>query len=314
MLQIRESTSPDREPLKSPLCRIRNPVKTNAARLSIISNASLVLLKLVVGGLTGSVSVLSEAIHSAVDLLASFIAFWAVRASEAPADQEHPFGHGKYENVSGAIEGFLIVAAGFVIAYEAIRKLIHNESPEKLGLALGVMLLSAVVNFFVSRWLIGVAEQTQSEALYADAFHLRTDVYTSVGVLVGLALVALTGRPAFDPITALLVTTVVFLIGGKTTLGSLKQLTDVALPHHEIERIEQLARDHPSILGFHQVRTRRVGGQRQVDLHIQVPGDLSVREGHSIAHQLQDQLKDEMKDIYVVIHVEPWEENPDFGF
>jgi cation diffusion facilitator family transporter len=281
--------------------------KTSAARLSILSNASLVLLKLVVGAMTGSVSVLSEAIHSAVDLLASFIAFWAVRASDVPADLEHPFGHGKYENVSGAIEGFLIVVAGFAIAYEALRKLIHHEAPQKLGLALAVMLLSGGLNFLVSQWLIHVAHQTQSDALLADAYHLRTDVYTSIGVLMGLALVYATGNPAFDSLTALVVTGVVLLLGWKTTQGSIQQLTDVALPSDEIARIEQLAAEHPSILDIHQIRSRRVGGQRQVDLHIQVPGDLTVREGHSIAHQLQDRLKEEMEDIHVVIHVEPWE-------
>jgi cation diffusion facilitator family transporter len=284
-----------------------NPnVKTQAARLSIVSNTALIVLKLVIGIMTGSVSVLSEAIHSGVDLIASFIAFFAVRASEAPADLEHPFGHGKYENVSGAAEGFLIVVAGALIGFEAVRKLILGRPPERVGLALGVMAASTLVNFYVSRYLLKVARETDSDALMADAYHLRADVFTSLGVLLGLSLYAITRNPIFDPLAAMAVAALILHMGWSTTLGSIQQLIDVSLPISEIDRIEALAREHPLIRGFHQIRTRRVGGQRQIDLHIQVPGDLTVREGHAISHQLRDRIEKEMDGAHVVIHIEPW--------
>jgi cation diffusion facilitator family transporter len=170
------------------------------------------------------------------------------------------------------------------------------------------------VNTLVSRWLLKIAHETHSDALLADALHLRTDVYTSVGVVVGLSLVGITRNPIFDPLAALAVTIILFRIGWHTVQGSVQQLMDVALPPGEIERIEELARDHPSIHSYHQVRTRRVGGQRHIDMHIRVSGDLSVREGHDIAHDLRDQIEGEMDNSHVIIHVEPsGEEEPEDG-
>ncbi|MBW3623221.1 MAG: cation diffusion facilitator family transporter [Armatimonadetes bacterium] len=279
--------------------------KVHAARFSIFSNTALIILKLIVGGMTGSVSVISEAIHSMVDLVASFMAFFAVRASDIPADHDHPYGHGKYENVSGALEGLLILGAGTFLAHEAIQRLSRQEPPEKLGWALGVMVLSAGVNTWVSGWLMRVARETHSDALHADAEHLRTDVYTSLGVLAGLSLVYFTGNPIFDPLAALVVTGILFMIGWRTMMNSMQQLMDVSLPPGEIERIAQLAQEHPAIHSFHQIRTRRVGGQRHIDLHIRVSGDLTVREGHDIAHDLRDRIEGEMEGAHVVIHVEP---------
>ncbi len=280
--------------------------KTSAAILSIWSNSTLIVLKLMVATLTGSVSVLAEAIHSSVDLIASFIAYWAVRTSDAPADEDHPFGHGKYENVSGAVEGFLIVAAGLLVGYEAVLKLIHPVTPDHLIYALGVMIFSSGVNFVISRRLIHIARQTHSDALMADGLHLQTDVYTSVGVVFGLGLVTLTGKTVFDPAAALVVTGIILHIGWKTTRGSLNQLLDIALPPEEVAKIAETALAHPSIEGINNIRSRRVGGQRQVDMHIQVPEDLTVRKGHEVAHELQDTLRSELGELYVLIHVEPW--------
>ena len=163
--------------------------KTRVALLSVISNTALVLMKLVVGIMINSVSVISEAIHSGMDLVAAIIAWFSVRTSSKPADEDHPFGHGKIENVSGTVEALLIfLAAGWII-YEAIKKFIHPEPIETAFWGVGVMLISAITNIIVSQKLFKVGRETDSVALQADAWHLRTDVYTSLGVMVGLALI-----------------------------------------------------------------------------------------------------------------------------
>src|SRR5512142_2540278 len=160
--------------------------KSRAASVSVLSNTALVVGKLIVGLLIGSVSVLSEAIHSGIDLVAALIAWWAVRASSAPADDEHPFGHGKLENLSGAIEALLILVAAVWIVIESVQKLVHPTPVEGVGLGIAIMGISSVANLFVSNWLMKVGRQTDSVALVADAWHLRTDVYTSFGVMFGL--------------------------------------------------------------------------------------------------------------------------------
>lgn len=167
--------------------------KMAAARLSVYSNSGLILVKLIVGVLSGSVSIISEAIHSGVDLLAAFIALFSVRTSHIPADDIHPFGHGKIENISGTIEALLIFLAAGWIVYEALDKLMNVKPLESLGLAVGVMMVSSAVNWLVSSLLFRVGRESESIALQADAWHLRTDVYTSLGVMASLALIWLGG-------------------------------------------------------------------------------------------------------------------------
>jgi len=165
------------------LDKIYQEKKVKAARISILSNSLLVGIKLTVGIFMGSVAVLSEAIHSGLDLLAAIIAFYAVGKSGKPADERHPYGHGKWENVSGVVEALLILAAAIYIIYEAAQRLMGQAEIEHLGLGSVVMAISALVNWFVSRYLFGVARQTRSVALEADAWHLQADVYTSIGPL-----------------------------------------------------------------------------------------------------------------------------------
>ena len=174
-----------------------------AAWVSVASNSLLVVLKFIAGILVGSVSIISEAIHSANDLLASFIALFAVKTSSKPPDKEHPFGHGKVENVSGTIEALLIFVAAFLIIKEAVERLFHGVEMQTLGWGLAVMGFSAILNLGVSEYLMYVAKKTNSIALEADAMHLRTDVYTSAGVFVGLLLIKLTCYTIIDPIAAI---------------------------------------------------------------------------------------------------------------
>jgi cation diffusion facilitator family transporter len=160
--------------------------KVSIARLSILSNSCLIILKIIVGLLSRSVSIISEAIHSFMDLLASIVAFFSVRISDTPADERHPYGHGKFENISGVVEALLIFVAAFWIIYEAVKKIIEPTKVEQIGFGFAVIIVSAIVKILVSRRLYIVAKEMDSMALEADALHLKTDVYTSFGVAAGL--------------------------------------------------------------------------------------------------------------------------------
>ena len=200
--------------------------KTGAAGLSIISNSALVGLKVAVGLSMGSVSVLSEGVHSAVDLLAALIAFFSIRAAARPPDEEHQFGHGKIENVSGAIEALLIFGAAGLIIYEAADKIRTGTELESMELGIGIMAASGLVNFFVSRHLHRVARASDSVALEADAWHLTTDVYTSLGVMAGLVVVRITDLTVLDPIIAILVALLIMRAAWRITRKSVGGLLD----------------------------------------------------------------------------------------
>ena len=279
-----------------------NP-KVKIARLSIVSNSFLIIIKLAVGLVSGSVSIISEAIHSAMDLVAALIAFLSVRISDQPADTEHPYGHGKFENVSGVIEAVLIFVAAIWIILESIKKLLHNEPVEALGLGSIVMLVSALVNFFVSRRLYKVAKATDSIALEADALHLKTDVYTSLGVGVGLGLIWITGLPFLDPIIAMIVA--IFILRESYILlkNAYSPLLDTALSNDEIEIIKQHLIDKK--LTFHDLKTRKAGQFRFAELHLEMPGTLSLREVHDVCDEIENYLKNKIRNLDINIHVEP---------
>ncbi|MDX1933994.1 MAG: cation diffusion facilitator family transporter [Capsulimonadales bacterium] len=282
--------------------------KVRAARLSILSNALLVLFKLGVGVVTGSVAVLSEAAHSATDLIASLIAFIAVRSADAPPDARHPYGHGKMESLSGAVEALLILAAGVYIVFQAGQALLRPR--EHLGTESGmaIMAISAVVNLFLARYLFRVARETDSAALEADAHHLSIDVLTSVGVVAGLALVRFTGISLFDPLVALIVAGFILHTGGSILRDAFAPLLDERLPQEEIRIIERIMTANPNVLGWHKLRTRKAGSHRHVDVHIQMDDDMSLREAHRRTEELEDEMRAALTNLHVVIHTEPYEE------
>jgi cation diffusion facilitator family transporter len=280
--------------------------KTGVAALSIASNLTLTLLKLFVGISTGAVSVIAEAIHSGVDLLASIIAWVAVRTSSRPPDEDHPYGHGKYENVSGTIEAVLIFLAAGLIVNEAVQKLLNQTEAPKVDLGLIVMGVSVVANFLVSRQLFVVARRTDSVALEADAYHLTTDIATSVGVFVGLIAVRLTGFTFLDPLVALFVAGLIVKAAWDITRKSFVDLVDRSLPDEDRESIIAVLNAHSDVIaGFHRVRTRKSGPERLVDLHLVVNGSSSVEEAHALCDHLERDLRGALGDCTVDIHVEP---------
>jgi cation diffusion facilitator family transporter len=284
--------------------------KIAIARLSVYSNAALVALKVVVGVLMGSVAVVSEAIHSGVDLLAALIARFSVKKSAEPADKDHRFGHGKYENLSGMVEGALIFVAAAWIIYQATIKFLEKYEVELIWAGMVVMGVSAIVNFIVSRRLMDVAKRTDSLALEADAYHLQTDVWTSAGVFLALGLIQITDQHLLDPAIAMVVAAFIIRAAYDITRRSAEGVLDYSLPEDEIRLIERIMKDHDSdYVNFHKLRARKAGSERHIDLHLTVPRHLNIKEGHDLAEHLAHEIRKEFPQSIVVIHVEPCDEN-----
>jgi cation diffusion facilitator family transporter len=280
-------------------------------RLAVVSNTLLAAGKLVAGVVMSSAAVVAEGLHSGVDLVAALIAFWAVRKARYPADSDHAFGHGKYDALSGAAEGLLIFGAAFFIIVEAVRKIIGGGEVERLGLGALVMAASAVVNFLVSARLFAVARQTGSVAVEADGHHLRTDVWTSMGVLGGIALIRLTDVHILDPLAAFVVAGLILITAWRITKKSFGDLLDRRLPNGEERRIAEIVKEgHPHWLEFHRLRTRRAGGQRHIDLHVVTCRDIPVELAHRLTEDLEDDIRREFPGAEIITHVEACEKPP----
>ena len=282
-------------------------LKRGAARLSVLSNATLVAAKLAVGILSGSVSVLSEAVHSGIDLVAAGIAWYSVRESGKPADEDHHFGHGKIENVAGTIEAVLIFAAALYIVFEAAGK-IRSGGGEiaSLGLGAAVMGVSAVANYLVSRHLLSVAAVTDSVALEADAMHLRTDVYTSVGVLGGLLAIKITGIALLDPIVAIAVAVMIAKAAWDLTKAAFFHILDVKLPEDEEAVIHEVLRDfREHLIEYHKLRTRKSGHIRHIDMHLVVPRQMTVETAHALSHRISAEVERRLPYSHMLVHIEP---------
>lgn len=300
---------PDPIPDKESLDRL----KAQTARLSVISNTGLVLMKFVVGFAIGSVSIISEAIHSSMDLIAAVIAFFSVRKSAEPPDAAHAFGHGKFEDISGLVEALLIFVAAVLIIKEALTKLLGEPTEAMNGdlliAGIAVMGISALANWYVSHRLFSVAKQSESIALESDAWHLRTDVYTSLGVFLGLILIRLTGIAIFDPLFALGVAVVIMKAAYDLTIRSFSDLIDHSLPDEDNERIQKIICEHASdYAGFHGLRTRRSGPEVFIEFHLVMPGGITVLQSHDFADHLEDDLRLEYPRSNITIHIEPCSE------
>ena len=287
--------------------------KTRVAILSVLSNSGLVVVKIIVGLLIGSVSILSEAIHSGIDLLAAAIAFIAVRTSSKEADEQHPYGHGKFENASGTIEAVLIFVAAVWIIYEAVQKFLKPGAVDMPVWGVAVMFVSAAVNIMVSRRLFKVGKETDSVALQADAWHLRTDVYTSAGVMLGMAAI-LIGRSVspgtdlnwIDPTVAILVALMIMRAAYNLTRASARDLLDVSIPAEDIQWIDDyIASVSPPVRSAHKMRTRKAGSNQFIDFHLTVDETMSVAESHALGDEICIAIKKHLPRANVQIHIEP---------
>lgn len=281
-------------------------VKSKTALLSIISNSVLIILKISAGILSGSVSILSEAIHSGMDLIASLIAFFSVGIASKPPDKEHPYGHGKMENISGTAEGILIFLAAALIINEAVKKFSHPHPLSETTIAIAVMFFSAVVNIIVSSTLYKVAKRENSIALEADALHLKTDIFTSVGVGIGIILIKITGVVMIDPIIAIIVALLIIKEAFNLCRKAFDPLLDSKLPEHEeIIIINVLEKYKDEISGYHNLKTRQSGSQRYAEFHLEVDPSLSIMEYQAISIKIQEDLYNLLNNICVTIHAEP---------
>lgn len=282
--------------------------KTRAAALSILSNSLLIALKLVAGVLTGSIAIITEAIHSSIDLIASIVAFVSVRKAGEPADEDHPYGHDKIENLAAVIEGLLILVGAGIIVFESVRRLFDPPQVDSLGIGIAVIAFSVVANLVVSAYLYRQARATESPALEGDAAHLRTDALTSTGVLAGLILVELTGHEWVDPLTALAVAVAIVVAGVRILMRSSRVLVDEVLPEHELAAVRAaLEEEHraPEIASYHKLRARRAGSRRYVDLHVQFREGTTLDRAHEVSHELQAEIRERLGQVDVLIHLEP---------
>lgn len=287
----------------------RGDITSFAALVSIFSNLGLTALKLGVGAWMGSAAVLSEGLHSATDLLASFSAYFSVRMSSRPADETHPFGYGKFEDLAAVFEAALIVLATVGVVTKALEDFRAGKGPEHPEFGMGVMVISIVVNFAVSRYLFKTAEEQDSVALEADAWHLSADVLTSVGVLVGLGLVAITGVKMFDPIAALLVGVYISFEAYRIGRTGLRSLTDSRLPDHEYRALEAiLASFAARPMRIHHLRTRKSGPHRHIDMHLVVLRSMPTGEAHDLCHEVESAIKARWASAIVLIHLESAEQ------
>ena len=281
--------------------------KSGAAALSIASNATLIAIKLAAGAITGSIAIITEAVHSFIDLVASVIAFVSVRKADEPADADHPYGHQKVESLAATIEGMLILIGAAIIIFEATHRLVDGAHVETLGVGLAVMAFSVVANLCVSSVLSRQAREHESPALEGDAAHLRTDALTSMGVFVGLTLVEITGIVAFDSITALLVAALIVVAGLRIIRRSSGVLVDEALPADEMDRIEAAIASARTaeVAGYHKLRARQAGRRRYIDLHVQYRSGTSLERAHELAHEMRAAIEAVVPGAEVLIHAEP---------
>jgi len=283
--------------------------KAGATKLLIGVVVGLIILKVIVSWLTGSISILAQAADSLLDLFAGIITFSAIRIAAKPADAEHLYGHGKAEDIAGVGQGILIFIAGGLIIYSAIGRIIKGSSIELAEAGIAVMAVSIVVSIFLSRHLLRVSRRTGSVALEANARNIATDVYSTSAVLVGLAILRFTNVNRIDPIIAIGVAIYILKVAVDTIRKPISGLLDEKLPLSEQAVIEDSLKKHSrEVSGFHALRTRRAGSQSYIDLHLVMAGDISLEQVHQICDQIEVEIQSVLREASVIIHAEPCNE------
>lgn len=277
-----------------------------AARLLLIVVLGLFGLKVAVGVITGSISIWAQVVDSSLDIFAVVVTFLTVGFSAKPADREHPFGHGKVEYVAAGVQTVLLFSAAIIIIYSSILRIIRGEVIQFTEAGIVVMLVSMIASILLSRHLFRVARITGSVVLEANANNIRGDVYSTAGVLGGLVVVRLTGLTIFDPILALAVSLLILRATYRVGRMAWGGLIDVRLPQSEEDEIVAAIRERSDLIaGFHKIRTRKAGSQRQIDFHLVVSKDISVEKAHQLCDQLEQEIEKRLSDTSVTIHVEP---------
>jgi cation diffusion facilitator family transporter len=278
-----------------------------AARLSLLSNLGLVAVKITAGVVSGSISVLAEGVQSSVDVVASALILVTLRTAAAPPDENHPYGHGKFENIASLGQMFLILGSAGYLLWAAWDRWWNPVMP-RVDWGIAALCLALAVNAAVSAHLMRVARETGSQALEAEATHLRSDMLSCVGVLAGLAAVAVTRQARFDPAIAGVMTVVVVLSALRLLRDTLRPLLDESLPAGEAERVRAVLDADPRVLGYHRLRTRRAGAHRLIDVHILLDDQLTFAAAHLLAEEIEGKVREALPNSDIIIHAEPFEE------
>jgi cation diffusion facilitator family transporter len=279
---------------------------SSAAKLSLAVIVGLTVLKVLVAAITGSISIVAQAVDSLLDLFAVAITFLAIRIAARPADEEHPFGHGKAENIAAIFQAALIFAAGGLIIYSSVQRMITGATVELTEAGIGVMLVSVIASILLARHLLKVSRSAGSIALEANAHNIAADVYSAAGVLVGFLIIRFSNLYIVDPIMAVIVAFFILKAGYTVTRKSFGGLVDTRLPQEEETEIKAAIMKHGcQIGGFHKLRTRQAGQQRYVELHLVMPRSASVDITHRVCDKLEQDIKERLPNTSITIHVEP---------
>ncbi|GAA1054502.1 MAG: cation diffusion facilitator family transporter [Dietzia sp.] len=280
------------------------------AWLSVATSIVTISLKMVAWWVTGSVGLLADAAESVVNLVAAVVALIAITVAERPADDDHQYGHSKAEYFSAVVEGAMIFVAATFILYTGVERLINPVPIESLGLGLAISVVAAVINGIVGTLLIRAGVRHRSPTLKADGKHLITDVVTSVGVVVGVTLVWITGWEFLDPVVAIAVGLNILFIGYRLVHESGMGLMDATLPEQDNRAIQEVLDRHrqPGRVDFHELRTRESGRWRFVEFHALVPGDWSVERGHDLVEKVEQEIHAALPHSHITTHLEPIED------
>ena len=280
--------------------------KAGATKLLIAVVVGLIVFKVLVSWATGSISILAQAADSLFDLSAAVITFFAIRIAARPADSTHPYGHGKVEDIAGAVQGVLIFVTAGLIVYSAVGRIMEGSTIELAEAGIAVMAVSIIVSVFLSRHLLSVSRATGSVALESNARHIATDIYSASAVLVGLAIVRFTGLYIVDPIIAIAVAVYIVKVAIDTIRKPVSGLLDEKLPPPEEASVEAiLGKYSRKVAGFHALRTRRAGSQVYIDLHLVMAREITLEQSHQVCDQIEDEIRRTLEGASVVIHAEP---------
>lgn len=281
-------------------------IKLRAAAFSVCGALALALLKLVIAFFSGSMAVLASAVDSLLDILMSGVNFMAIRQAEQPPDQRHPFGHGKFETLATLFQSLIIFLSGGWIIYEAVIRLSEGKQLENLNQGIGVLAISSVASWIIARHLSQVAKQTDSTALEADSLHFRMDIFTNLGLMIGLLVIRWFDIFWLDSALSILVASYILHEAVQLVKRSLTDMLDQELPEEIQNQVRQLITTHQGPLaGYHGLRTRRAGSLKIMDFHLEVCKDMTVSEAHKLTDSLEKRIEREIQGADVIIHIDP---------
>lgn len=307
------TASPEQDEIQT-TSRADERAKNSAARLSIFAAAFLIALKLITGWLTGSISVWASLLDSTMDIFASTVNFVAVRAAARPPDEDHSYGHGKAESLAGLAQALVITASGAFLIWEAIKRIVAPPETRFEWLGVATMFVAAVVSVALVTRLRSVARATDSPALTADAVHYASDVYTNSAALLALLLTLLTSQKIFDPLISLGISFFILRSAFTVARDSIDVLMDRRLPAEIDEQVASVVSGFRAegVLGFHDLRTRRSGSHKFIDLHLEVQREQSLEQAHALSVRVLRAIEREIPRSRVQIHADPvGEERPE---